>query len=364
MWPAAGKVDIGAYEWQPVVTGVSPSPGPVSGGTPVLITGVHLSGATGVIFGTTAGTNVAALSPTTVMATIPAASQPGTVDVKVVVPNGPSAVSPNDVFTYSSNPSTLGGVSGRVWNDTNSNGTEDPGEPGIAGAAVEIYSSTGTLCGTAVTDASGDYSFAGLPAGSYYEVVRAPIGYTSFTTEDVSANPAINSDVDATGTTAVLTIAAGQTTANVNAGLIGSEPGFGWALSLANINAYYSDNTPALAQLVTTDAEGDVYVAGSIDGTFNFDRGLGTYDVTATGPGTFVAKYTSAGALLWAKGFTGSMEGTDWSSMDAIAVVPTAACTAPAPSPARSISAPPPSLPKAIRMCWSSSSTRPAISSG
>ncbi len=81
------------------------------------------------------------------------------------------------------------------------------------------------------------------------------------------------------------------------------------------MNSYYSGSTPSYASLVATDASGNVYVAGTMDGTSDFDNGPGTYNVTVSGPGTFVAKYTSAGALVWAKGFTGF-----WNAPDAIAV--------------------------------------------
>ncbi|MCZ2391127.1 MAG: hypothetical protein LC113_08625 [Acidobacteria bacterium] len=47
----------------------------------------------------------------------------------------------------------------RVWRDTNDNGVQDPGEPGIAGVTVHLYDSVGTLVGTAVTDANGEYYF-------------------------------------------------------------------------------------------------------------------------------------------------------------------------------------------------------------
>jgi len=46
-----------------------------------------------------------------------------------------------------------GTLSGFVWSDTNNNGIQDPGEPGIAGASVSLGSFT------TFTDATGFYSF-------------------------------------------------------------------------------------------------------------------------------------------------------------------------------------------------------------
>jgi len=50
-------------------------------------------------------------------------------------------------------------IGNRVWRDTNDNGVQDPGEPGIAGVTVHLYDSNNVLVGTAVTDANGEYYF-------------------------------------------------------------------------------------------------------------------------------------------------------------------------------------------------------------
>jgi len=52
-------------------------------------------------------------------------------------------------------------IGNRVWKDTNNNGVQDPGEPGIAGVQVHLYNSSNVVVGTAVTDANGEYYFVG-----------------------------------------------------------------------------------------------------------------------------------------------------------------------------------------------------------
>ena len=58
----------------------------------------------------------------------------------------------------------------RVWVDSNANGVQDAGEVGKAGVTVELYTCVGdmpdTLVGTQVTDADGNYNFAGLTRAS------------------------------------------------------------------------------------------------------------------------------------------------------------------------------------------------------
>lgn len=51
-------------------------------------------------------------------------------------------------------------IGNRVWIDTDKDGMQDPGETPVAGATVRLYNGSGTLVGTAITNASGEYYFA------------------------------------------------------------------------------------------------------------------------------------------------------------------------------------------------------------
>ena len=83
----------------PAVTGLAPTSGSLPCGTSVTITGSGFTGATAVIFGTTAATSFTVDSATQITATCPAGSA-GTVEVTVTTPNGTSAASDDDQFTY------------------------------------------------------------------------------------------------------------------------------------------------------------------------------------------------------------------------------------------------------------------------
>jgi len=48
----------------------------------------------------------------------------------------------------------------RVWKDTNGNGIQDPGEPGIASVIVNLTTITGTVVAAATTDVNGNYYFS------------------------------------------------------------------------------------------------------------------------------------------------------------------------------------------------------------
>ena len=59
-----------------------------------------------------------------------------------------------------------------VWLDSNGDGDQDAGEPGIAGVEVQLLDTDGNVIATTTTDADGNYVFENLPAGDY--VVALP----------------------------------------------------------------------------------------------------------------------------------------------------------------------------------------------
>lgn len=86
----------------PTISGVSPSSGSANGGTTVVISGTNLSGATEVLFGTTAATIVSSTS-TSVTVTTPAIAVAGSVNISVTVP-GPASVAAGSAYMYTAVP--------------------------------------------------------------------------------------------------------------------------------------------------------------------------------------------------------------------------------------------------------------------
>jgi protocatechuate 3,4-dioxygenase beta subunit len=108
-------------------------------------------------------------------------------------------------------------IGDRVWFDSNGNGLQDAGEAGIAGVTVQLKNSAGAVVSSTITDSSGNYHFD-VAAGRYSVAVKAPSGYF-VTSKDVGSNDANDSDIDASGNTALVTLAAGQTNNTLDAGL-------------------------------------------------------------------------------------------------------------------------------------------------
>jgi len=95
----ATSADSLDYAPVPVITGVSPASGPVTGGTQVTITGSGLAGTEFVTVGSTVVTDFRVKSGSDVTLTVPAGPL-GTVDIGVVTDVGTSAPAPADRFSY------------------------------------------------------------------------------------------------------------------------------------------------------------------------------------------------------------------------------------------------------------------------
>jgi hypothetical protein len=96
---AVTKADRFTYLARPSVTGVSPGQASHNGGDRVTITGLHLSGATKVVFGSVTAGHIQQVSSKKLVVTCPGHSR-GTVDVRVKTAGGASKKHQADEFTY------------------------------------------------------------------------------------------------------------------------------------------------------------------------------------------------------------------------------------------------------------------------
>jgi len=119
---------------------------------------------------------------------------------------------------YSSPLASLGNY---VWKDLNRDGTQDSGEPGIAGVVVTLLDSSGMAIGSTATDATGFYTFTGLQPGTYSVDFPVTVGSLALTSLDASGNDATDSDASlTTGQTADVILAAGDNNTTLDAGYI------------------------------------------------------------------------------------------------------------------------------------------------
>lgn len=105
-------------------------------------------------------------------------------------------------------------VGDRVWRDLDRDGIQDDGEPGVAGAVVDLYTSGGVWAGETTTDAQGDYLFDGLPAGSYDLRFTLPADLAAsslLTGRDAGSDDLVDSDPDSAGLVSSVALTADTT---------------------------------------------------------------------------------------------------------------------------------------------------------
>lgn len=178
----------------PTVTSISPTAGPTSGGTTVIITGTGLTAATAVTFGATPATGFTVNSSTQITATSPAGT--GTVDITVTTAVGTSATSAADRFTFaavtttqtaltsSQNPSSLGQSVTFTANVTALAGTP---------TGTVNFSDNGSPIGSATLAAgTASFSIATLKIGSH-TITASYAGSGAF---NASTSPALAQSVN------------------------------------------------------------------------------------------------------------------------------------------------------------------------
>jgi len=104
-----------------------------------------------------------------------------------------------------------------TWVDTNVNGQQDSGEPGLQNVVARLYDSNNTVVATTTSSVAGAYAFAHVAAGTYTVGFTPPDGWL-FTTSNVGNAATDSKPLSGTNRTAAITLSNGQTNNNVDAG--------------------------------------------------------------------------------------------------------------------------------------------------
>lgn len=193
-----------------------------------------------------------------------------------------------------------------VWLDSNFNGRQDAGEPGIPGVTVELYrTADNALMGTTTTDANGKYLFAGREPDTYYVKVIVPPGYIVTTQNAPGTTAQDDSDVNPLGVMASTTLSPGETDLTWDAGLYPADAwvtvgDFVW--NDLNGNGIQDAGEPGIAGVTLTltgTTVGGVSVSHTTttdaNGNYLFTEHPGTYTVTITPPAGYIATSTGQG---------------------------------------------------------------------
>jgi subtilase family serine protease len=142
---AISAADKFTYDAIPVVSSISPSAGPLSGGTVVTLTGTGFLAGCSVKFAPNLATLVTVVSPTKITCKSPASTVAATY-VSVTTPGGTSATSANTVFRYVATPKVTA-ISPSAGPLAGATAVTISGTGFVAGATVQF----GTVAATGVT---------------------------------------------------------------------------------------------------------------------------------------------------------------------------------------------------------------------
>ena len=196
-------------------------------------------------------------------------------------------------------------VSGILWEDENSNGTQDPSEVGIPGETIELLDQDGNVIATTTTDNQGRYTFNNLPPGTFFVQFPPPVDI-SYTWTDAGDDDSIDSDVDrATGRSAPVTAVAGENSA-IDAGISKAGPPgtiTGTTFIDPNVDGIQngSENTspngtvvnlidPTTGQVVASTEPGDNPATPGIE--------TGWYEFASVPPGLYAVEFVDPNGLI------------------------------------------------------------------
>ncbi len=203
-------------------------------------------------------------------------------------------------------------VSGRVWDDVDADGIQDPEEAGIQNVMLTLYDDQGEALDIAITDQNGAYSFTGVLPGSYRIGILTPAD-KRLTTKDVGSDDTVDSDFDlASAQSDLFNVLSRTPIQNVDAGLIPAA---------AVSGEVWVDNGDGIRQAEEFSREGvtvRLLDSNGIEVATTLTAEDGTYVFASIPPGTYQVEFVAPAGYT----FTLADQGTD-DAVDSDAVVAT-----------------------------------------
>ncbi len=186
-----------------------------------------------------------------------------------------------------------------VWLDTNRDGLQDPGEPGLGGVPVQLFDgNNNNFLGNTTTAADGFFAFTGLPAGSYY--LHFPTTLFPYVLTKAEQDPADLLDSDAsvsTGLTPIFTLANLENKNLKDAGYVVDRPDIGdYIFHDLNANGVQDAGEAGLAGVTV-----ELYTAAGALAGSTVSNASGYYRFVSVDPGSYYLQFpveTAAGLVL------------------------------------------------------------------
>ena len=304
---AGAVVNCSPPQSAPVVSGVSPTSGPMAGNTSVTITGSGFEGSTAVDFGTTGAQSFVVNSDSQITAVSP--TEPaGTVDLTVVSPGGTSATSVADEFTYEPGPvvTSVNPPSGSPAGGTSV--TIDGS--GFTGATAVKFGSAAAPSFTVNTDSQITATTPAGAAGQVDVTVSTPGGTSATGPSDVYTFSTV------TGCTETWTGATDSQWSTASNWSNGNVPSFGDEVCIPAGASNLPVELSSSASIKTLNNQGSLDVGGSltISGSGSVSSGALTAEGTIAGNGSLsvTGTMTTNGATFGGPGAVTVQSGSTW----------------------------------------------------
>jgi hypothetical protein len=225
----------------------------------------------------------------------------GTYDIDGTVSDGTGLAADYKVDltpgTLTVNPAAT--VSGRVFNDQNGSGVDDPSDPGLQSWTVEVLDpNTDQVLETQQTDANGNYSFNDLLTGTYTIEELLQSGWQQTYPHPVS--------------TYSITISVGNTSAGNDFGNFQLETFNGLVFNDINDNHVYESGDPLLAD-VPIYVDGTQITSTDTNGSFSVSLTAGGHNISEGIPSGYIAIAPASGSQsVTANQSGGTITGTDF----------------------------------------------------
>jgi hypothetical protein len=209
----------------------------------------------------------------------------------------------SDQVTVTVNPALCAQLGNFVWSDTNGDGLQQSGEPGIPNVTVNLYTDNnndgipdpGAPLATTTTNGTGFYAFTGLIPGNYIVGFVTPTGGYTPSPANVGNDDLIDSDANpVTGYTGTINLSQGETDNSNDAGFVlpsASIGNFVWVDN--NANGIQDPLEPGLSGVTV-----NLYVDNNNDGfpdgvpvATTTTNGTGFYSFTGLLPGNYIVGF-------------------------------------------------------------------------
>jgi hypothetical protein len=195
---------------------------------------------------------------------------------------------------------TSASIGDRAWVDTNGNGIQDGGEPGLNGVPVSLYDSGSTLVASTTTAGGGAYSFTHLFPADYYLVFGKPGGY-EFTAPDLDGDNADSDANQTTGRTATTTLSEGENDTSWDAGFYQPASLGDRVWEDVNGNGIQDGGEPGInaATVNLTGAGPDGTFGTGDDVSRNTTTTSGSYSFTSLAPGQYRVQFVAPSGYVF-----------------------------------------------------------------